>query len=642
MKQFIYPALFFVITFFAVLPLVGIVGGFGGVLADPVVVASLNAFAWISAMALLLNRHMLWRGVQESSFQFGIDGRYLSLETVLDRLLHEITRKNNALLINLVERRINSKEELSRTFEEIVALSFRLLDADSAELSLFDRDSGLYHSAFVLGKPFRSGAQAMLSGAVERDNNEEAASPDVLIQPIAFAGTVLGTLRVALKRSRLPSEADREILRILALESSIAMVNMQYNQELLRLKQASDESVKAKTGFLANLSHEIRGPLGIILNAVELVLDGLCGDISPDQRETLGMIHSNGDHLLELINDVLDYAKVESGRVQPNRTDIVIADLLQDLVQVVRAQAEAKHHKIVYKPHDDALGITCDRRHSRQMLINLLTNAIKYTPEGGTIELWAERAPGNRVRLNVRDSGIGIEESDRSKVFTAFERVENAYSMKQVGTGLGMPLTRRLAEMNGGSVDFQSSPGKGSHFWLLFPSTEIKKETVVTAQEPRQVAQGSGEIVLVVAPNDGERGMVERYLRHIGFQPVLTGDEKEALSIIEHEKVRLCIFDSNAVDDFGDNFVTMIRHKAGSSSLPIILLSSRAFVFDIEKYLRTGVDRCLIKPAELKELGVICRSLIDENGRGSAEAQRDAKKRTQEPLTMVKSKDLFH
>src|SRR5690606_32222677 len=128
-----------------------------------------------------------------------------------------------------------------------------------------------------------------------------------------------------------------------------------------------------------------------MLNAVELVLDGLCGDVNKDQAETLGMVHKNGEHLLELINDVLDYAKVESGRLQVNKVDIFVNELLEDVCNVVRSQADAKFHKLIFKSSPGALAFSCDRRHARQMLINLLSNAIKYTPDGGLIEVWAER-----------------------------------------------------------------------------------------------------------------------------------------------------------------------------------------------------------------------------------------------------------
>ena len=509
----------------------------------------------------------------------------------------------------MVEKKITSKEELSRVLERIVALAYRLLDAESAEIALFDSESNFYHSSFVLGKPFDKSSQAMLSGALAGDEGDP--SPEVLVQPIAFAGSVLGSLRVALPKQEIPSIGDQEIMRVLALQSGLAILNAAYSEELVRMKRAADETVKVKTGFLANLSHEIRGPLGIMLNAVELVLDGLCGPISADQLETLRMVRMNGEHLLELINDVLDYAKIESGKVTPQSEELLLNDVLADIANIIRTQAETKSHELIYRKSDELLAIKADRRHLRQMLINLLTNAIKYTPNGGKVELWAERIPGNRIKINVKDSGVGIEESARHKVFSAFERIENSYSMSQSGTGLGMTVTKRLAEVNGGQIDFQSSPGRGSVFWLVFPAVQFDPAGISVPEQEEGEAKGRGEVVLLVESNEGERNMIARYLRHVGFKVFAVGSQLEAMDVLRMGPVQLMMIDNRVVDRPHEDLVKAVRETAGSALLPIILVSSRAFVFDIEKYLKSGIDLCLIKPVALKKLGLICRKLID-------------------------------
>lgn len=648
MSRYLTFALFILVACVAMLPLVSVSSGGLFPWLSPNLIAALNLLGWSLLIAFVFSRKELHRGVAQIADNLGIDTRFKSLENLLNTLLREVNRKNSSLSINLIERRITSKEELSRTFERIVALTFKLLEAESAELALFDKESGLYHSSFVLGKPFRVSSQAMLSGAVEGEEIEM--SPDVLIQPIAFAGSVLGTLRVALKRGTLPSVGDQEIMRLLALQSSIAMINAQYTSELVRMKQTSEESVKAKTGFLANLSHEIRGPLGIIMNAVELVLDGLCGPINADQLETLRMVHSNGEHLLELINDVLDYAKVESGKIVPEKTDILVDDLLRDITEVVRVQAEAKSHKLSFKSSNEALGISCDRRHARQMMINLLTNAIKYTPDGGMIEVWAERAPGNKIKINVRDSGVGIEESDRRKVFAAFERVEHGYSIRQLGTGLGMPLTKRLAEVNGGTVDFSSMPNKGSHFWIVFPAIEVKTHIIHEDATKKAPALGKGESILLIEKEDNERSMISRYLTHIGFNVSLASSKLESIEITHERKIDLAIIDNGILDDSTEeNLIQLIREKTSAASLPIILLSSRGFIFDIEKYLRAGIDRCLVKPVPLKELGDICRALIDGKYTGPVLDEQakeavpaDGKKKKDAAQKPTRLDDIYH
>jgi signal transduction histidine kinase/CheY-like chemotaxis protein len=606
------------IAFFAALgliglvPLVSVTGGNAIPLLSPNLVAAFNMLGWSLVIVLLVARRDMRAQLEIDAERLGLDVRRKGAEKLLEQIIAEVNRKNSSLSINLVERRITSKEELSVTLERIVALSFKLLSAESAELALFDRDSGLYHSAFVLGKPFSVGAQAMLSDAIK---GETPNSPEVMVQPIVFSGTILGTLRVGLKKGRIPSIGDIEIIKLLALQSSLAVINAQYTSELFKMKRASEESVKAKTGFLANLSHELRGPLGIMLNAVELVLDGLCGPVNSEQLDTLKMVHSNGEHLLELINDVLDYAKVESGKLTPNKTEVLCDDLLRDITEVVRTQAELKSHRLVFLPCNETLVVSCDRRHIRQMMINLLTNAIKYTPDGGHIEVWAERAPGYKIKLNVKDSGVGIEASERDKVFAAFERVKHSYSLNQVGTGLGMPLTKKLAEVNGGGIDFSSVPNEGSHFWLLFPAVELTSSIINESdneQSQRQgEAKGHGETVLLVEKEEGDRNMLAHYLTHTGFKVLQGKSKEEALEILRSTHIDVGIVDNNIADNPEEDIITVIRENAHNANFPLILLSSRAFVFDIEKYLKLGVDRCLTKPIQLKALGKICRELID-------------------------------
>ncbi len=641
MKRLGQIILFVCIALFAVVPVLLVSRGDSPWWLGENTLAGLNLLAWSIVLLFLISREDLKRSMKSIAHGLGVETRFRSLESLLTTLIREVERKNSSLSINLIERRITSKEELSRTLERVVGLAFKLLNAESAELALFDKESGLYHSSFVLGKPFRSSAQAMLSGAL--DQVEAKPSPDVLINPIAFAGTIMGSLRVGLKKGNLPTTGDQEILRLLALQSSLALINAQYSGELVRMRRVSEESVKAKTGFLANLSHEIRGPLGIMLNAAELVLDGLCGPVTNDQLDTLKMVRGNGQHLLELINDVLDYAKSESGKLAPSKVEILLSELLQDLCNVVRTQADAKKHKLVLRPGSEVLAISCDRRHARQMLINLLTNAIKYTPDGGQIDVWAERMAGGKVKICVKDSGIGIEQTERHKVFSPFERVDHSYSIHQMGTGLGMPLTKRLAEINGGLVDFSSTPGQGSLFWLVFPAIDYNPAMREQTDVPHSAIVGQGEHVLLVQPSESERGMLARHLTHCGFQVINAESPQDALGITQKTKVDLIILDNNTLDSKLDEVCSALRANHKLSRIPLLLLTSRAFVFDVEKYLKLGVDRCVSKPIELKAVSQTVRHLLDLRREDPLEPAQNAGKESRAP----KSKaflvdDIFH
>ena len=218
----------------------------------------------------------------------------------------------------------------------------------------------------------------------------------------------------------------------------------------------------------------------------------------------------------------------------------------------------------------------------------------------------------------MRDSGVGIRVEDRPKVFSAFERIENSYSINQIGTGLGMPLTRKLALVNGGGIDFSSEPGKGSVFWLVFDAVDPNVVRLEEESNPFGMVEGQGELLLLVGREEGEIKMFERYLTHVGFRVASVHTKIEATEILRHTEVALVILDNNVADNPDENLVSLVRTNAKSPSMPLILVSSRAFVHDVEKYLRSGVDRHLSKPVDLKELAYTCRHLID----GSFTAER--------------------
>jgi signal transduction histidine kinase/CheY-like chemotaxis protein len=448
----------------------------------------------------------------------------------------------------------------------------------------------------------------MLSESI-RDAQGES-SLEVIIQPVVFAGEMIGTLRIALERGKIPSNLDREIAYLLASQAAVAIANANYSKQLVRLKSSSDQMNAARTGFLANLSHEIRGPLGIIINASELMLEGITGNVTPEQQKTLGIVQSNGKHLLELINDVLDYSKVESGKLYPKPVEIVLDPFLKEITTIIRSQAVEKGHKLNYKKSEDGLAIRCDKRHLRQMLINLLTNAVKYTPDGGIIDVWAERVTFGKIRISVKDTGIGIAEKDRSKVFAPFERIDDEYANSQIGTGLGMPLTKRLAEVNDGRIDFESKPGVGSVFFIDFDGVE-PPAFVDDKSDQKIKIDGKGDSILIVQKDEGERELISKYLARQGFGIANAANKNEALEILGSRQVKLVILDNSVVDGLKENMIEALRKTLKDNITPIVLLSSRAFVSDIRNFIKEGVDRCLIKPVPLAEMAKICRDLID-------------------------------
>lgn len=574
-----------------------------------------NFFAWTLVGLLYMGRTQMLRDVDSALRELGFASRGNDLGAKIRSFLAESGRLHRAAFAFQLDDSLVGAE-LSKSLNRIVYLAQSELKGVAAELALYDEESGLWSQAFISGSPSTMSTQAMLSSASIEEVTPDEEEPFVMTREVRFAGTLFGKLRVELPEGVTPTEADEKVLQLLATQGALMLIDSRFTDELLRMRLVSEESIKAKTGFLANLSHEIRGPLGVILNGVELTLDGLCGPVSDTQKQTLQMIKDNGDHLLDLVNDVLDYARVEAGKVSAKPVELGVKGLLKDLSTLVRSQAVLKKHKLRVEEIDESLGVVCDKRHIRQMLINLLTNAIKYTPDEGSIRVGAVRLPGGRIKIWVEDSGVGIPSSEQGKVFGAFERVDHKYSTAQVGTGLGMPLTKKLVEVNNGSVGFESEEGKGSTFWLNLPAVALETEDSQAQSEEEQQApslKGRGEHLLLVDHDEATRSMLERYLSHQGFQILSARSGADVLKVLRDKEVNLAVVENDMPDINGEDMVVAIRSNPRSKSVPIILLSSRAFVFDIERFLRLGVDRCLSKPVELSEIALTARQLIDES-----------------------------
>jgi signal transduction histidine kinase len=223
-----------------------------------------------------------------------------------------------------------------------------------------------------------------------------------------------------------------------------------------------------KSAFLANMSHELRTPLNSINGFSDVLLTGIGGPLTEKQREYLADIRGSGDHLLALVNDVLDLSKVEAGKMDLNPTEFDVAETIDGIHRTVAPLAQQKRQRLEFEI--GGIGaVRADHARLRQVLLNVLSNAVKYTPEGGSITATAARRDG-MVAISVRDSGVGIAPQDQQRVFDDFTRIDSAYVRGQQGTGLGLSLARRLARLMGGDITLESEPGQGSTFTVTVPA----------------------------------------------------------------------------------------------------------------------------------------------------------------------------
>ncbi len=239
-------------------------------------------------------------------------------------------------------------------------------------------------------------------------------------------------------------------------------------QELMDKSSQLEEASRLKSEFLATMSHELRTPLNAIIGFSELMLDGVPGEINDEQRQCLNDIYSSGQHLLDLINDVLDLSRVESGKIKLKLESLDLAGVIKSVVQTVKPMLDDNRHELRTIIEEGLPQVRADRSRLRQILFNLLSNAIKFTPPGGKLGIEISRN-GDWCRVSVADNGIGIREEDREQIFETFTQGETLPDRKREGTGLGLTLTRQFVELFGGKIWVESEHGKGSRFTFTLP-----------------------------------------------------------------------------------------------------------------------------------------------------------------------------
>jgi len=251
-------------------------------------------------------------------------------------------------------------------------------------------------------------------------------------------------------------------------------LTVEVRQTAKRLEQLNtdlDAAMKTKDQFLSNISHELRTPLNSIIGFTDLLLtEELGAPLSAQQRDFLETVARNGKQLLELINELLDLQRIAAGRMELKSEAFGLADLMAEAAGTVHAQIQKHGHELVVTPPPKSLRVQGDRGRVRQILLNLLSNAIKFTPDGGRITLAASAENGDdEAEITVTDTGIGIAAEDQAKLFKEFSQLDASASRKYEGTGLGLALSRRLVEMQGGEIGVESEVGKGSTFWFTLP-----------------------------------------------------------------------------------------------------------------------------------------------------------------------------
>lgn len=395
---------------------------------------------------------------------------------------------------------------------------------------------------------------------------------------------------------------------------------LQNNHQLIAINKELAHATQLKDEFLANMSHELRTPLNAIVGMTEGLQEGIFGVPSEAQIEAVKTIERSSNHLLELINDILDLAKIGAGQVEIECAPTDICDLCHSSLAFVKQQALQKRIQLqIYLP-PQVPKIAIDERRIRQVLINLLNNAVKFTPVGGkvTLNVTIEVADNSSsIRFTTIDTGIGIAQADLLKLFQPFMQIDVALNRQHNGTGLGLALVKSIVEMHGGSVHARSQIGVGSQFIVDLPVGNVPAQFLEFSQSvPQQLdpvtSESNGGLftILLAEDNDANSGSISSYLRAKGYQTTLAKNGSEAIELVKLQRPNLILMDIQMPIMDGLEAIHYIRNQLQLIHLPIIALTALAMTGDRERCLNAGANDYLSKPVKLKQLSTIVQKYL--------------------------------
>jgi signal transduction histidine kinase len=505
--------------------------------------------------------------------------------------------------------------ELEPVFETVLRQAVRLCGADAGQVYVLDED--VYRLAFAIGGsqayrdylagvPIARGAGTLVGRVgLERRTVQ---IPDVLADPdyqmhrareLGGFRTMLGVPMLAgekvigvitLWREHVAEFGERtlDLITTFAAQGAIAIQNVQLFREL-------EVAGRHKSEFLASMSHELRTPLNAVIGFSDVLLERMFGELNERQEEYVRDIRDSGRHLLELINEILDLSKVEAGRMELEPAALSLPELLEHGLAMVRERA-ARHGIAISLDVAPEVGVIwADELKLKQVVLNLLSNAVKFTPDGGAVDVSAEIA-GDEARIEVRDTGIGIDPADHERIFEAFQR--GGRETRSEGTGLGLTLSKRIVELHGGRLWMTSSVGAGSMFGFAIPVRPADAPAGDVELEPAATERDL-VTVLVVEDDPSSAELLTVYLEGAGYRVAVARDGAEGLELARRLRPRAVVLDILLPRVDGWDLLARLKSEPATADSPVVVVS---MLDERGKGLALGAVEYLVKPVGREEL----------------------------------------
>jgi len=425
---------------------------------------------------------------------------------------------------------------------------------------------------------------------------------------ITFTGTLL-TLALALTAFTLVDGRERAFRK-----AKMLTIELQEQTEHLRI--ARDRAIEAdrlKTAFLANMSHELRTPLTAVIGLSSVLLKETFGSVEPKQRQYLEMISTSGGHLLDIVDDMLDLARIEAGREQLALEEVDLTEVIESSVSMIRTDAAAKGVALSPPIITEPLPVNADRRRIQQVLLNLLSNAVKFTDRGGEAGIAVTTRPGE-VSLTIWDTGIGIPADHLPRIFAPFHQVDSSLAKSRAGSGLGLALAKRLMEMHHGSLTVTSTEARGTEFTLTMPLIGHTRWPHAPEASPAPAAL-SGLRVLVAEDNEVNRLLMTDLLKLSGCEVLEAADGERALAIARSETPDLIVLDIMLPVMDGITVAKLLKGDENLRTIPIIAVTALAMPDERERIMSAGCDAYLAKPFTHDQYLSAVAGLIDVRAR---------------------------